>query len=173
MRSRKQPSGFFRVDAIGRGNGGYPQTGFIAGFDTSNNHVETRSQSVPKVNFASTTEQVIQKLADARLIVTQEETRENQKFVVVDVAHEALIRHWLLLRKWLDENRDRLREKRKIEAAAQEWSNQGRKKDYLLPGGQLRKVKAWQKGEGKQLGLSQLAEEFIKASGKYRQRGYC
>jgi uncharacterized protein YjbI with pentapeptide repeats len=70
----------------------------------------------------------------------------------------------------LDENRDRLREKRKIETAAQEWSNQGRKKDYLLPGGQLKKVKAWQKGEGKQLGLSQLAEEFIKASQKYRQR---
>jgi uncharacterized protein YjbI with pentapeptide repeats/energy-coupling factor transporter ATP-binding protein EcfA2 len=115
-------------------------------------------------------EQVIQKLTDARLIVTQEEARENQKFVVVDVAHEALIRHWLLLRKWLDENRDRLREKRKIETAAQEWSNQGRKKDYLLPGGQLKKVKAWQKGEGKQLGLSQLAEEFIKASEKYRQR---
>jgi uncharacterized protein YjbI with pentapeptide repeats/energy-coupling factor transporter ATP-binding protein EcfA2 len=107
-------------------------------------------------------EQVIQKLADARLIVTQEE--------FVDVAHEALIRHWSLLRKWLDENRDMLREKRKIEAAAQEWSNQGKKKDYLLPGGQLRKVKAWQKGEGKQLGLSQLAEEFIKASEKYRQR---
>ncbi|MEA5570681.1 pentapeptide repeat-containing protein [Calothrix sp. UHCC 0171] len=111
---------------------------------------------------SSHVEQVMQKLADARLIVTQEE--------FVDVAHEALIRHWLLLRKWLDENRDRLREKRKIEAAAQEWSNQGRKKDYLLPGGQLKKVKAWQKGEGKQLGLSQLAEEFIKASEKYRQR---
>ena len=111
---------------------------------------------------SSHVEQVIQKLADARLIVTQEE--------FVDVAHEALIRHWLLLRKWLDENRDRLREKRKIEAAAQEWSNQGRKKDYLLPGGQLRKMKAWQKGEGKQLGLSLLAEEFIKASQKYLRR---
>jgi hypothetical protein len=88
-------------------------------------------------------EQVIQKLVDARLIVTQEEIRENQKFVVVDVAHEALIRHWLLLRKWLDENRDRLREKRKIEAAAQEWRNFSKGKDYLFKGGQLKKAKAW------------------------------
>ena len=117
-----------------------------------------------KSHFASPqiTEQVIQKLADARLIVTQEE--------FVDVAHEALIRHWLLLRKWLDENRDRLREKRKIEAAAEEWNKQDKKKDYLFKGGQLKKAKAWQKGEGGKLGLSPLAGEFIKASEKHRQR---
>jgi uncharacterized protein YjbI with pentapeptide repeats/energy-coupling factor transporter ATP-binding protein EcfA2 len=118
----------------------------------------------------SITEQVIQKLADARLIVTQEETREDQKFVVVDVAHEALIRHWLLLRKWLDENRDRLREKRKIEAAAEEWYEQEKKKDYLFKGVQLKKAKAWQKGEGGKLRLLPLAGEFIKASDKHRQR---
>jgi energy-coupling factor transporter ATP-binding protein EcfA2 len=111
---------------------------------------------------SSHVEQVMQKLADARLIVTQEE--------FVDVAHEALIRHWLLLREWLDENRDRLREKRKIEAAAEEWRSFNKRKDYLLRGGQLKKAKTWQKGEGGKLGLSHLGEEFIKASNKHRQR---
>ncbi|BAZ42703.1 pentapeptide repeat-containing protein [Calothrix sp. NIES-4101] len=115
-------------------------------------------------------EKVIQKLADARLIVTQEETKENQKFVVVDVAHEALIRHWLLLRKWLDDNRDRLREKRKIEVAAEEWRSFNKRKDYLLRGGQLKKAKAWQKREGGKLGLPPLAGEFIKVSEKNRKR---
>ncbi|NEP61661.1 MAG: hypothetical protein F6K31_32700 [Symploca sp. SIO2G7] len=50
-------------------------------------------------------------------------TTYNNTLVVVDVAHEALIRHWCLLRKWLDESRDKLRQLRKIEAAAIEWRN--------------------------------------------------
>ncbi|AKG20359.1 nSTAND1 domain-containing NTPase [Calothrix sp. 336/3] len=105
---------------------------------------------------SSNVEQVMQKLADARLIVTQEE--------FVDVAHEALIRHWLLLRKWLDENRDRLREKRKIETAAQEWSNQGKARDYLLRGRQLKIAKAWLKEEVNKSMLSNLTKEFIQTS---------
>ncbi|MBD0263341.1 MAG: hypothetical protein ICV78_11645 [Tolypothrix sp. Co-bin9] len=68
---------------------------------------------------SSHVEQVIQKLADARLIVTQEETRGNQKFVVVDVAHEALIRNWTLLRQWINENRDKLRQKLSIPGLTQ------------------------------------------------------
>lgn len=111
---------------------------------------------------SSHVEQVIQKLADARLIVTQEE--------FVDVAHEALIRHWLLLRKWLDENRDRLREKRKIETAAQEWLDAGKGKDYLFRG--LRKTQAedFKEKNTETFPLSNLAEEFIFES-KYTRDG--
>jgi energy-coupling factor transporter ATP-binding protein EcfA2 len=143
---------FLELTQLGEGTEDTRRRVLLRDLVPGNNGVRETSVSI--------TEQVIQKLADARLIVTQEE--------FVDVAHEALIRHWLLLRKWLDENRDRLREKRKIETAAKEWRYQGRKKDYLLSGEQLKNAKAWQKGEGKKLGLSKLAEEFIKASEQHR-----
>ncbi len=109
-------------------------------------------------------EMVIQKLADAKLVVTStliEKGAELGKVAVVDVAHEALIRHWLLLRKWLDENRDNLREKRKIEAAAEEWLDTGKEKDYLFRGLRLAEAKDFQEKHADTFPLSSLAEEFI------------
>ena len=116
-------------------------------------------------------ERVIQKLADAKLVVTStliEKGAESAKVAVVDVAHEALIRHWSLLRKWLDENRDKLRQKRKIEAAAEEWREKRKAKDYLLQGKPLQDAKAFQKQQDGNLALSNLAEEFISKSLKQR-----
>ncbi|MDJ0580997.1 caspase family protein [Crocosphaera sp.] len=55
---------------------------------------------------------MVQLLADEKLIVTD---RTQQGDEVIDVAHEALIRYWELLRQWLDESREQLREQRKIE----------------------------------------------------------
>lgn len=57
----------------------------------------------------------------------------------VDIAHEALIRNWGLLRSWLDENREMLRRQRRIERAAREWdlAQQQRSPEYLLRGSRL------------------------------------
>ncbi|MBD2303251.1 pentapeptide repeat-containing protein [Nostoc sp. FACHB-190] len=133
-----------------------------------------RSRSVPEGNnFASIEiEKVIQKLADAKLIVTStliEKGSKSGKVAVVDVSHEALIRHWSLLGKWLDENRDKLRQKRKIEAAAQEWRDKGKAKDYLLQRKPLQDAKAFQKQQAVNLALSSLVEEFISKSLKHEQ----
>lgn len=81
--------------------------------------------------------------------------------MVVDVAHEALIRHWLLLRTWLDENRDKLKQKRKIEAAAQEWLDAGKGKDYLLRGLRRAEAEDFQEKNADSFPLSYLAEDFI------------
>ncbi|MEH2167740.1 MAG: pentapeptide repeat-containing protein [Nostoc sp.] len=104
---------------------------------------------------------IIQRLADDKLVVTS--TLSNQ-IAVVDVAHEALIRHWLLLRKWIEESRDILRQKRKIEAAAIEWRDRRRVKDYLFQGKRLREVVDFQKQQTENLRLFDLAIEFIRAS---------
>ncbi|NEP29141.1 MAG: hypothetical protein F6K49_47190, partial [Moorea sp. SIO3I6] len=74
---------------------------------------------------------VVQKLANKKLVVTSELIMKggtSERVVMVDVAHEALIRHWQLLRRWINENRDQLRQKRKIEVAAEEWRNKGKSK---------------------------------------------
>ncbi|PZV15225.1 MAG: hypothetical protein DCF22_07605 [Leptolyngbya sp.] len=57
----------------------------------------------------------------------------------VDIAHEALIRNWSLLRTWLDENREMLRRQRRIERTAREWYGiqQSRSPEHLLHGSYL------------------------------------
>lgn len=87
-------------------------------------------------------ERVIDKLAaeNVRLVVTStlvEKGAESGRFAIVDVAHEALIRNWSLLRQWLNENREALRQQRKIESGAQEWLDNANIKDYLLQGAKL------------------------------------
>ncbi|NMG19457.1 pentapeptide repeat-containing protein [Brasilonema bromeliae] len=117
-------------------------------------------------------EEVIQKLADAKLVVTStliEKGANSGKVPVVDVAHEALIRHWSLLRKWLDENRDKLRQKRKIETAAFEWRERGKTKDYLLQGKPLQEARAFQQEQVGNLMLSDLAQDLIQQSLRHKR----
>ncbi|MDF3015766.1 MAG: NTPase-like protein [Thermomicrobiales bacterium] len=49
----------------------------------------------------------------------------------VEVAHEALIRHWPRLRSWLDEDRAGLLLRESIREAALEWEHHGRDESYL------------------------------------------
>jgi uncharacterized protein YjbI with pentapeptide repeats/energy-coupling factor transporter ATP-binding protein EcfA2 len=114
---------------------------------------------------------VVQRLADEKLIVTSEQVEKGggDRQAVIDVAHEALIRHWLLLRKWLTANRDQLRQKRKIEERAEEWRLHRKSKDYLLQGKLLADAKAFHKQQANTLSLSGLAVEFIQKSSKQKR----
>ncbi|WP_138502117.1 pentapeptide repeat-containing protein [Nostoc sp. PA-18-2419] len=110
---------------------------------------------------------VIQQLADEKLVVTStliEKGLSPGKVAVVDVAHETLIRNWPLLRKWIEESRDILRQKRKIEAAAVEWRDRGKAKDYLFQGKPLKDAKVFYQKQAEHLRLSKQAEDFIEAS---------
>ena len=110
---------------------------------------------------------VVQKLVKARLIVT----RRNQSEAVVDVSHEALIRHWQQLRTWLDASRESLLFQRKIETAAREWKRQGKKPDYLWQGKRLREAREFVRKQGERFPLSEEAGFFVERSGK-KQRSY-
>jgi uncharacterized protein YjbI with pentapeptide repeats/ABC-type transport system involved in cytochrome c biogenesis ATPase subunit len=125
-------------------------------------------------------DEVIGKLADKenRLIVTSELTAKGTAtggVVIVDVTHEALIRHWRLLRQWLNDSRDKLRQQRKIEAAAVEWRNKRQEspktaQDYLLQGRRLIEAREFQQEQSERFPLSRLASEFIEKSLQHRQR---
>lgn len=86
---------------------------------------ELRSGSVD----AAAVSDVLRILAGARLITTAERT--------VDVAHEALIREWPRLRRWLDEDRDALRAHRELTRSALEWERLGRDPGALYRGARL------------------------------------
>jgi hypothetical protein len=113
---------------------------------------------------------MIQKLANERLIVTDEQGETTDKKVAIEVAHEALIREWKLLREWLDQDRANLLQQRKIEALSEEWKNSGRKSAYLLVGFRLKEAIKFQKEQALQYPLKPLGSDFIaKSVGKQQQ----
>ncbi len=57
--------------------------------------------------------------------------RESDGHVDVEVAHEALIRHWPRLRGWLDEQRIDIQLRDEISEAAREWERSKRDASYL------------------------------------------
>ena len=93
---------------------------------------DTRQRAVlPVGNLAAMT--VIRRLADARLVVTAHDAASGLE--TAEVTHEALIRHWTLLRSWVDQDREFLRGKARLEAAASLWEKEKRDRSRLLPAG--------------------------------------
>ncbi len=124
---------------------------------------------IDKQESAELIEGLLQKLADARLVVTsqlQARGRESEEDTVtaVDVAHEALIRHWPQLRSWMNEHRDTIRIERKIDAAAVEWIKERKSPSYLLAGPRLSEAENYLQ-DYHELGLlSSTGQEFIACS---------
>ncbi|MFB2834253.1 caspase family protein [Floridanema evergladense] len=115
-------------------------------------------------------QQVIQKLVDAKLLVTGEQELEGKRVAVVNIAHEALIRRWYLLRNWLDENRKNLLIRMEIEDAAYLWRDRRKSKDYLIGGQRLVEAESFLKEYAEVIPLSTVAQEFIQASLKNKRR---
>lgn len=61
----------------------------------------------------------------------------------VEIAHEALIRRWDLLKSWLDESRTDIRFQRSLANAAQEWYDKAQASNFLLYGGRLLQFQEW------------------------------
>ena len=100
---------------------------------------------------------VIQKLADARLITTDEQgTKET-----VTISHEKLIDAWPWLRKLVNENREVIALQNEIAADAKEWDDHKRESSYLYSGARL--ANAREQLDAEKLVLSGLAREFVKA----------
>jgi WD40 repeat protein/transcriptional regulator with XRE-family HTH domain len=102
----------------------------------------------------NTTHALLKVLADARLIVTSEET--------VEVSHEALIREWPRLRGWLEDNREGLRLHRQLTEAAQEWESLHREPDLLYRGARLTQAQEWAVIHREE--MNGLEREFLDAS---------
>jgi WD40 repeat protein/class 3 adenylate cyclase len=105
-------------------------------------------------------EAVLKTLADARLITTAEDT--------VEVAHEALIREWPTLRRWLDEDREGLRVHRHLTETAMEWERLGREPGELYRGARLAAATEWAETHAE--ALNPLEREFLAASRELAQR---
>ncbi len=118
------------------------------------------SELVPGGQGADEVGRVLARLADARLVITEEETAE--------VTHEALIREWPRLLEWLDEDREGLRLQRGLSAAAAEWESHGREPSFLYRGQRLAALEDW--GRGASVALSEVEGAFLAASREESER---
>ncbi len=100
------------------------------------------------------TQLVLKALADARLVTTSEDS--------VQVAHEALIREWPTLRRWLEENREGLRQHRQLTEASQEWAATEREPGILFRSGRLAQARDWAVTHLDD--MNALEKEFLEAS---------
>ncbi len=101
---------------------------------------------------------VLDELTEARLIVVGDDR--------VEVAHEALIRAWPRLHRWLTDDRDALQVHRRLTDAAQAWHSLARDPGALYRGAQLEVATAWaadRPGELNELEAAYLAASAVTA----------
>jgi hypothetical protein len=66
----------------------------------------------------------------------------------IEVAHEALLREWERLRRWIDAAREDVRKHRRLLTAASEWADSDRDGSFLLRGGHLAQFESWSQESG-------------------------
>lgn len=86
----------------------------------------------------------------------------------IEIAHEALIREWDLLRMWLDNSRLDVRQQRQLNSAAAEWMKANRENSFLLSGSRLGQLEEW--AATTDLALTPDERAFIQTSVKERER---
>jgi len=76
---------------------------------------------------------LIEALVDRRLLLR--DLRGSDQ--VLQVAHESLLRHWAVLRQWLQQDTEDLKEIDRLEQAAVAWIRSGKKTAWLIAGERL------------------------------------
>jgi WD40 repeat protein/class 3 adenylate cyclase len=112
------------------------------------------AELVPRPDQQHDVDEVLRRLADARLVTIGEGT--------VEVAHEALIRHWPTLRAWLDEDREGRLVHRRLTEAAREWDTTHRDSALLYRGTRLAAAGEWASAHDSE--LNELEREFLRTS---------
>ena len=103
---------------------------------------------------------LLEQLINARLLTS----RDEEGYRMVEVAHEALLRKWPLLRGWLDENREFIIGKGQLHQDFLDWQKApaSEKNTALLTGLKLQRAKAWLAERPQQ--LSDDLRGFVQAS---------
>jgi WD40 repeat protein/serine/threonine protein kinase len=86
----------------------------------------------------------------------------------VEVAHEALIRQWGLLREWLNTSREDLRTQRRLTASVEDWENSRKDPSFLLRGLRLEQIESWRSTS--ELEMNAEETDYVRASIAERER---
>lgn len=119
-----------------------------------------RRTSLTELTTLPRVAEVVQALADARLIVTDAEGVDDAS---IELAHEAIIRSWDRLRGWLVEDRQFLLWQQRARQWMDEWHHTADSDDALLRGAILDEAREWLSVKGRDwVGADLLA--FLDAS---------
>ena len=102
---------------------------------------------------------LVKQLADVRLVVT---SKDGTKQETVEVVHEALIRNWGELRRWMTTDRNFRTWQERLRGAIQQWESMNYDEESLLRGAAL--VEAEEKFQQRQGDLSVAEQDFIQQS---------
>jgi WD40 repeat protein len=109
---------------------------------------------------AGTVARVLDQFGRARLLVFDRDPASRK--ATVEVAHEALLRKWQRLRRWLDESRADVRMQRLLSAEAVEWRASDREPGFLLRAARLDQFAGW--AEANTVALTPDESAFLEAS---------
>ncbi|QFU91753.1 hypothetical protein [Amycolatopsis sp. YIM 10] len=121
-----------------------------------------RHSELATVGAPAVVSRVLDRLAAARLVVIGTDS--------VEVAHEALIRAWPRLGRWLTDDRENVLLHRRITDATQDWESSGRNPELLYRGTQLDQVIAWAGPAHRAASLNAGEREFLDAAIQLRNR---
>ncbi len=111
-------------------------------------------------------DQVLSEFGRHRLLTFDRDPNTGEP--VVEVAHEALLREWSLLRDWIEQSRDELRQHRRVGVGASDWVQANQDPSFLLRGARLNRIETWR--DSADLTLTEIEAEFIRASLDARRR---
>jgi hypothetical protein len=108
---------------------------------------------------------LVQTLADARLIVTDQGNKGQE---TAEIIHEALIQHWSRLREWMAADRTFRMWQERLRGAIRQWQASNQDEGALLRGVPLAEAEGWL--AERQDDLSQVEKAYIQTSIKARER---
>ncbi len=83
---------------------------------------------------------------------------------ILEVAHEALFRHWAPLQQAIEASTDQLRWRADLERWAKDWESSGRQDAYLLRDERLNAAQRWATADGEVVDGLALVAEFLTCS---------
>jgi DNA-binding SARP family transcriptional activator/WD40 repeat protein len=117
-------------------------------------------QRIRVSELATIAPDVIATYGDARLLTLDRDPATREP--TVELAHEALIREWPRLRRWVENDRDGLRTLRHLSASAAEWEAAGHDPGELYRGARLVGAEEWAAAHPAE--LNPVEEGFLEAS---------
>ena len=102
---------------------------------------------------------VARRLADERLLVTSRDWSNQED--CVEVAHEALLRHWSELKTWIDERRSALLTIRQLQTDARNWVEKEKNASYLWSHERVREVVSALASLGQEVVLNDQERQFL------------
>jgi WD40 repeat protein len=102
------------------------------------------------------------------LVMGRPEGEEQSGNQTVEVAHEALIRNWGRLRGWLNEDREFLLWRQRLQIQVEQWDEHERDASYFLRGVPLSEAERWLLGRPQELMAAE--QQFIKESVDLREQ---